>query len=230
MKMTAILPTLITTGLMATSYTAPSGWSLFGTNSEVSVSKILENKEIRNIVIYRNGNYKYSANNDFTTIPANSGFWLFASNATTVTLEDSVVTKELLVNLKRFDSSLNEVKVGTSWDILELQDENLYMEMKTSTYSIALRYTQSEAVEYCNALQIGSLSEWRLPTRNEANRINNVSSVNFEYFLLKESSSYWTSTVDESDDDRYYTINYFSDSSYSSSYSSSQRAVCVHNK
>jgi len=187
-----ILFILLSTSLFGTSYTLQQGWNLLGSNQSIEVSRLLSNPSVRNVVIYANGVYKSSASNEFSTIPKNSGFFVYTDNTTSITIEDTLIPSSQLQHL---DGTLNLV-TGTVWDILKVVDANLLVEMKTSTFNAGLTYTHAEATSYCQRLTIGTVSGWRLPTFGEMQALSDVYlNGNENDFLIRLSDSfYWTSS------------------------------------
>lgn len=209
-----------------TNYTLESGWNLLGSSSTIPTSNFTANSNVRNIVIYQNGQYKSTANNEFSTIPANSGFWIYTDSQISVEVSDNnfIPTNDL----KKLDSSLNEVaNDATSWDILEVVGADLYFEMKTNSFLASTTYTGSEANNYCNNLIIGALSNWRLPLAGELEALSSLylEGSNSNYFLIKSDDSFYRS----SDYDKVVKMNGSSVDNYSYD-SYNFYTICVHNK
>jgi hypothetical protein len=63
------------------------------------------------------------------------------------------------------------------------------------------KYTWDEANAYCDALELGGHSDWRLPSREELRSIVDYSifyfdpAINVSYFPNTVSSGYWSSTT-----------------------------------
>lgn len=184
-----LLSALMTTSLFATTYTLNPGWNLLGTISEIPVSKILANPEVRNVVIYRNGGYESSASNDFTIIPEKNGFFVYTDSSTTVEIVDGTPPSSVLQHL---DGDLNPTEEAT-WAILKVVDADLLIEMKTSTYNAGLTYTYSGALDYCQNLTVGSVTGWRVPLYGELRSLSDIYlQGNENDFIIRDGSSpYW---------------------------------------
>lgn len=186
MKKTVAL-TLLSTFLFAETFTIAPGWSLLGTQAEIPTSKILSNSSIKNVVIYTNGAYKATNKNEFSTIPAKSGFFVYSESSTTLTLQ----TVDTSVVLKKVDGNGNELADdAASWKILHIKNANLYVEMKND-FTIDQKFSsQEEAIAYCTNLTIGSISGWRLPTFTELTGIGSVYNTSKDYFTKMNYNSY----------------------------------------
>jgi len=58
--------------------------------------------------------------------------------------------------------------------------------------------TWTQAIEYCEALTLGSYSDWRLPNMNELTSIADRSEINpamDDTFINRKSRAYWSSTT-----------------------------------
>lgn len=89
------------------------------------------------------------------------------------------------------DGTITDTSTGLMWE--KTSDRNTY--------------TWSQAKDYCDALNLGGYSDWRLPTRNELQtlvhygRFNPAISMSFfpalttSYFPETAPSYYWTSTI-----------------------------------
>ena len=219
-----IIPALLVTSLFSTTFTLNHGWNLLGTNQSVEVSELLTNTAVQNVVIYQNGTYKSSSANEFTTIPANGGFFVYTDSTTTVDL--NIVTPPSSV-LQHLDGDLNPTTAVT-WDILKVVDAGLLVEMKTNTYNAGLTYTYTEAVDYCTNLTVESTSGWRLPTLGELNALTDLyRQGNENHFIIRSSmSTYWSSTVLVGDSRDHYVQNF---DGYGSVSRTNEYTVCVKN-
>lgn len=200
--------------LLASTFTLNPGWNLLGTMVEIPVSQILTNTSIKNVVIYQNGLYKASNNNEFTVVPGKSGFFVFSDSSTTINLNADTIPVDTSVTLAKVDGNGNELaNDAVFWDILHVKDANLYLEMKND-FTIGQLYlhngTAGDATEYCNNLLVGTISGWRLPTVTELTGLQSVSNLNPNYFLVDKTLGYWTSTNDSV---IYYFYGFFSGSS-----------------
>ena len=75
MKKIIVTILMLNSLLLSTTFTINPGWNLLGTSKSLPVSDILANTNIKNVVIYQNGEYKASNKNEITTIPEKSGFF-----------------------------------------------------------------------------------------------------------------------------------------------------------
>jgi len=190
MKKILLMFILMISSLYATTYTLIPGWNLLGTKYSIPASDILKNPEVRNIVIYQDGAYASSAANEFTTIPADSGFFVYTDSSISVEISDTVTPS---ITLQKLDGNFNET-TEESWKILKIVDANLLIEMKNNTYNAGLFYTWSEAASYCQNLTIGSVSDWRLPTKVEMNALIDIYATYESDFIIRSSSTpYYTS-------------------------------------
>ena len=197
-----IILALLLTSLSATTFTLNPGWNLLGHNQSIEVSTLLKNSEVRNVVIYDNGVYKSSASNEFTTIPANKGFFVYTDSSLDITVSTGGLPSS---TLQRLDGNLNPT-TDASWDILKIVDANLLLEMKTSTYNAGLTYTHTEAVNYCQNLTIGTVTGWRLPTIGELKALADIYGAgNADAFIIRSSGSYYWSGTDYNSDRAYYS-------------------------
>ena len=183
---------LMSSTAFAVDYSVQSGWNLLGATHDIPVSLILKNDKVKNVLIYQNGQYLSSSSNQFSTIPRNTGFFVYANSNTTIQTPWSNANPSTVVKL---DANLKSTN-SNNWAALQITSANLLVEMKTSDYKAGLRYTQMEAIEYCNSFNIGSSYGWHVPTRIEASGILAVyQSGNDELFLLDHNVNYWTSAT-----------------------------------
>ena len=72
-------------------------------------------------------------------------------------------------------------------------------------------YTWEQALDYCEDLNLGSNSDWRLPTIKELDSIVDMTrcfpAIRTTVFPDTTASIYWSSTTDASDNDVYYTVS-----------------------
>lgn len=185
-----LLTTLTATLLLGESFTLQSGWNLLGTNAEIQTSQILSNPTIKNVVIYTNGAYKATSKNEFSSIPAKSGFFVFAENATTLELE----TLDTSADLAKVDGDGVELPANaSSWKILHIKDANLYVEMKND-YAVGQKYSRDEALSYCANLTVGNISGWRLSETNELTGIGSVYNKSKDFFYRVASGNHHTNS------------------------------------
>lgn len=188
MKKTLAL-TLLSTLLLAETFTIQPGWNLLGTQAEIPTSELLSNSNIKNVVIYTNGAYKATNKNEFSTVPAKSGFFVFSESATSLTLQ----TVDTTVNLKKVDGNGNELADdATPWKILHIKDAHLYVEMKND-FTIDQKFSsQEEAISYCTSFTVGNVSGWRLPTTMELTGIGSVYNTSKDYFTkMNYLNNHW---------------------------------------
>lgn len=188
MKKTLAL-TLVSTLLFAETFTIQPGWNLLGTQAEIQTSEVLSNSSIKNVVIYTNGSYKATNKNEFSTIPAKSGFFVFSESSTSLALQ----TVDTSVSLKKVDANGNELADDAAlWKILHIKDAKLYVEMKND-FTINQKFSsQEEAIAYCTNLTVGSVSGWRLPTTTELTGIGSVYNTSRDYFTqMNYNSMHW---------------------------------------
>jgi len=191
MRKALITAILASTLLMSTEYTLQSGWNLLGTQYPIKVSTLLANPAVKNVVIYQDGEYKSTASNGFSTIPEHSGFFVYTESSTNVTINDSVAPTATLIKL---DGNL-QVVTDDTWEILQIKEANLLVEMKTNAFSAGMTYTQDEAEAYCRNLTVGIVSDWRLPTLGELQALTDIYLHNASQFKIRsENSLYWSST------------------------------------
>lgn len=191
-----ILVTLLaqSNALLATTFTLSSGWNLLGTAAEIPVSQILSNTNVKNVVIYQNGIYKASNNNEFTTVPAKSGFFVYSDSSIAINL----TTVDTSVTLAKLDSSGTELASdATTWDILHIKDAGLYVEMKND-FTAAQLFTFSSTATYCSNLNIGAVTGWYAPTISELTGVLEIYNLSPGYFTKLNSGNYWSSTRDAS--------------------------------
>jgi hypothetical protein len=125
-----LLAIMLTSILVAETFTIKPGWNLLGTIAEIPTAEVLANTNIKNIVIYSDGGYKATNKNEFTTIPAKSGFFVFSESNTTLSLQ-TVESVDTSVEVVKVDGNGNELSAdATAWKILYIKDVNLYIEMK----------------------------------------------------------------------------------------------------
>jgi len=182
---------LVASTLLAQTYEVDKGWSLLGTEEPLATMDILNNKSIENIVIFSNGTYKYSANNDFSVIPAKNGFWVYANQSTIL----DTTPKEF----RKLDGdTLLEVdEDATSWDILEINDLNLRVEMKSSQEHGETLYTVEDGAAYCKNLTVGLISGWKLPTQVEFDSLTEIYVEKIDQFLLYDDDGEHRYMVDD---------------------------------
>ena len=66
---------LMSSTAFAVDYSVQSGWNLLGATHDIPVSLILKNDKVKNVLIYKNGQYLSSSSNQFSIIPRNTGFF-----------------------------------------------------------------------------------------------------------------------------------------------------------
>ena len=178
--------------LLATTFTLNTGWNLLGTIDAIPVTQILANTSVKNVVIYQNGIYKASNNNEFTTVPAKSGFFVYSDSSNTFDL----TTVNTTVALAKLDGNGTELlSDAASWEILHIKDESLYVEMKND-FTAGQSFIFSTAITYCSNLVIGSISGWRSPSISELTGVLSIYNLNPDYFTKLISGNYWSSTID----------------------------------
>ena len=219
-----LLSALFATSLFATTYTLYPGWNLLGTIGEIPVSAILANTAVRNIVIYRNGGYESSASNQFSKIPANSGFFVYTDSSTSVTIQDGAPPSS---EIQKLDEDLNPTTDST-WPILKIVDANLLVEMKSSTYNAGLTYELAQAKDYCQNLVIGSVTNWRIPSLGELRALSDIYRAgNESSFIIKDARTYYGAY--NNDGESYYDGQMSFDRHYDSTgtYSRNAHIICV---
>lgn len=185
-----ISATLTATILLGETFTLQPGWNLLGTIAEIPASQILANSNVKNVVIYKDGAYKATNKNEFTTIPPKSGFFVFTESPTIIELQ----TVDTSVELAKVDENGNEISPSSaSWKILYIKFANLYVEMKND-YTVGQKYSNSEASEYCASLSIGNVSGWRLPTNSEFTGIGSLYQTQKSFFSRVDSENGWHHT------------------------------------
>lgn len=187
--------------LLATTFSLNPGWNLLGTTADIPVTTILTNINIKNVVIYQDGMYKASNNNEFTTVPSGSGFFVFSETSTTINLAVTVTEGTSTVTLAKVDGNGAELpNDATNWEILHVKDANLYVEMKndfTSGQLFTNDGATGEAATYCNNLVVGIVTGWRLPTISELTGLSSMYSDGqyTNYFLVDAIYYHWSSTA-----------------------------------
>ena len=183
---------LMSSTAFAVDYSVQSGWNLLGATHDIPVSLILKNDKVKNVLIYQNGQYLSSSSNQFSKIPRNTGFFVYATSKTTIQTPWSNANPSAVIQL---DANLKPTD-SNNWAALQITAANLLVEMKTSDFSAGLRFTQAEAVDYCKNFHIGSSYGWRLPTSTEAAGIVGVyKSGNDELFILDHNIQYLTAAT-----------------------------------
>jgi hypothetical protein len=218
-----IIALLFASQLFAVSFTLTSGWNLLGAPRDIPTSELLNNSNIQNIVIFENGSYKSSSANEFSTIKANSGFWVYTKSAGTL----SVGVADTAVGVKKLDADLNVLPDNASqWAIMHIVDAGLYVQMKND-FTVNQQYTWEEAIDYCTSLTVGSTDGWRLPTQGELAGIGGLYDQHSSFFGTVNGGRYWASSsaCGYSNDA---CAGYITSSSVSSpSKSTSLRVACV---
>jgi hypothetical protein len=226
-----LLAIMLTSILVAETFTIKPGWNLLGTIVEIPTVEVLANANIKNVVIYSGGNYKATNKNEFTIIPAKSGFFVFSESSTTLSLQ-TVEPTNTSVEVVKVDGDGNELSAdATSWKILYVKDANLYIEMKNDftvgqSYAITSDST-GEAETYCNNLTIGSISDWHLPTIAELTGVSSIYSKYQKYFTTISNSSYWSSSKNGSY--KMYANIRSGSTDYDIGNSHSRKVICVKN-
>lgn len=172
--------------VQATDYSLSAGWNLLGSRYEMPVSIVLADPNIVNVLIFQDGLYLSSAANQFTTIPKNAGFYVYAQSATTLVTPFANVPPSNLMKLDEF------LQPSTSefWQVLHLVDANLYIAMKTGLYEMGLIFGQGQAQVYCDNLSVAEQYDWRLPSDLELSGIRAVYTGNDAMFLLSPLADY----------------------------------------
>jgi len=210
-----LLAIILTSLLVAETFTIKPGWNLLGTIAKIPTAEVLANADIKNVVIYSNGSYKATNKNEFTTIPAKSGFFVFSESSTTLSLQ----TFDSSVEVVKIDENGNELSAdATSWKILHIKVANLYIEMKDD-YTVGQKFSNTDAVTYCTDLTIGSISGWRLPTNAEFTGIGSIYQNTNNYFVIIDADNSWHQTSNG-----YASLN---SSAHSGTTSSAMPTICV---
>ena len=189
-----LLVIMITLTLVAETFTIKPGWNLLGTISKIPTSQILANKNIKNVVVYSDGQYKATNKNEIDIVPEKSGFFVFSENNTTLTLQ----TVDTSIEVVKVDGDGNELPAdAVSWKILYIKDANLYVEMKND-FTVGQSYVNHsssyEASSYCRRLIIGNISDWRLPSISELTGISSIYQKYKDYFTVIDNNFYWSSS------------------------------------
>lgn len=215
-----LLTVMLTSILVAETFTIKPGWNLLGTIVEIPTAEILANENIKNVVIYSNGSYKATNKNEFKTIPAKSGFFVFSESSTTISLQ-TVKSVDTSVKVVKVDGNGNELSADANyWKILYIKEANLYIEMKDD-YTVGQKFSNTGAVTYCSNLTIGNISEWRLPTNAEFTGIGSIYQKNKDYFMRIDSDNSWHQTSNG-----YAALN---SSAHSGITTSAMPTICVKN-
>jgi len=98
------------------------------------------------------------------------------------------------------------------------------IEAKTATYSWA------DAITYCESLNLGGYTDWRLPNYSELYSLadkNRYSPAISNIFVFKDSAGYWNSTTNAGNDATALVIDFDDGDDYSSPKSNSRNVRCV---